>query len=289
IINAELAMYQAKLEGRNTYCFFNNKIKAKLNNDREISESLKPAMDRKELYLVFQPQIDILSGKITGAEALLRWESKEHGNIPPGVFIPIAEATGLIYDIGNWVLEEACSHCKRWNDEGMELSVAVNVSPVQIKREGFCEEVMNILKKTEIPPDKLQLEITECSLVQNFSKAASMLSFFKERGVRVALDDFGTGYSSFSYLKQLPIDVIKIDREYIKNLEADVRERAITGSIIALTHVLGMEVIAEGIETKEQFEYLKKIGCNTAQGYYLSKPLKLEDFKIFLQKKQWCA
>lgn len=284
LVNAEVGMYQAKQEGRNTYRFFNNAMRDRLNNDREMGKRLKSALLGNEFHVVYQPQIDLYSGKIAGTEALLRWESKEYGNIPPSSFIPVAEATGIIYDIGNWVLEEVCFQCKQWNDEGMDVPVAVNISPVQIRNESFCDRVFSIIDKAAIPPGMLQIEITESSMVDNFAKASSILAYFKKKGIRIALDDFGTGYSSLTYIKQLPLDIIKIDRDYIKNLQEDKTEKAIAGSIIALAHVLGMEVIAEGIETKEQYEQLKRMGCNTGQGYYFSKPLQAGEMKNFFTK-----
>ena len=286
IENANAALYQAKKEGKNRHCFYELSIKTALIKRTEMERELREALTKKELLLLYQPQVDLHSGRITGVEALLRWNSSFYGCVSPLEFIPIAEESGLIIPIGLWVLQQACQQIELWQQQGLgHLTVAVNLSPVQLHHEGFFSAVLQQLDRMGLAASSLCLEITESILVDNLSRVSTILSRFRSMGVRIALDDFGTGYSSLNYLKNLPLDILKIDKTFIDNFREGEAEKEITRTIVTLAHILKLEVVAEGVETQEQFDYLRQIGCNKVQGYYVSRPIPAEEILTFLSAK----
>ncbi|ACA99847.1 MULTISPECIES: bifunctional diguanylate cyclase/phosphodiesterase [Cyanophyceae] len=280
IINqAETALNLAKEEGRNIYRFYSVETNEKLRSRFQLERDLYRALEREELELFYQPQIDVKTGNITGAEALLRWRHHEHGFISPGIFIPIAEASDLIINISDWVLKTACYQNQQWTKDGFpELCVAVNLSGKQFQQPQLVDDVSKILKETSLKPSQLELEITEGLLINNIQNAVKTLEDLHNLGLITALDDFGTGFSSLSYLKRFSLDYLKIDQSFVRGIPLDKDDVAITNSIIALAHSLQIEVIAEGVETIEQVNYLKSVGCNKLQGYYYSRPICAKDF-----------
>lgn len=278
IKNADAAMYCAKDEGKNKSFFYEQAINTVIVKRTEMENHLRGALEKGEFELVYQPQLDMKSGRISGLEALLRWHSPVYGTVSPLEFIPIAEESGLIIPIGLWVLQEVCIQNKQWQEDDVcQLPVYVNISPVQLKDERLFFAISNILHITGLHPEYLRIEITENIFVDNFIHAVTVLKKIRNKGIQIALDDFGTGYSSLNYLKSLPLDVLKIDKSFVKDLKDGKKEKAIAETIVSLAHILNMSVVAEGVETREQFEYLRKIGCNLIQGYYISKPLPVKD------------
>jgi EAL domain-containing protein (putative c-di-GMP-specific phosphodiesterase class I) len=227
------------------------------------------------------------NGSIHGVEALIRWNSSQHGFVSPAEFIPIAEESGLILEIGKWVLESACQQLKRWENDPMahHLILAINISPNQFAREDFVDQITQAIDHHNINPDKLKLEITEGILVKDMRSAIEKMQLLKQKGLRISLDDFGTGYSSLTYLKHLPLNQLKIDRSFVMHVDADPADQAIAKTIVTLGETLGLNVIAEGVETKAQLETLVACGCHLFQGYYFSKPLLIEDFEQYLQQQ----
>ncbi|MGO3128172.1 MAG: putative bifunctional diguanylate cyclase/phosphodiesterase [Luteimonas sp.] len=271
---ADTAMYQAKAAGRRTFMRYNDNMDLAVRQRAKISGALRKVLDRGELRLVFQPRLSLSPPRITGVEALLRWSSPEHGDIPPAEFIPIAEESGLILEIGEWVLREACLVLQRWRQHGMdELNVSVNVSVLQLLRGNFVGVVGRVLDDVGIPPHLLELELTESVLMANAEQTAGRLQAFRALGVSLAIDDFGTGYSSLAYLKRLPITTIKIDKAFVDGLPHDAEDAAITPTIVAMAHSLGLRVVAEGVETEAQMRFLAERGCDEIQGFWLSPPL----------------
>jgi len=221
--------------------------------------------------------------RITGVEALLRWQSPEYGEIPPDRFIPLAEESGLILEIGEWAMQEACATLQQWRAQGLEdVSVAVNVSAMQLARGHLTDVVARALAGRDIPPDRLQLELTETVVMANAEQNAAMLQAIRDIGVGLAIDDFGTGYSSLAYLKRLPLTTLKIDKEFIGDLTRDADDEAITGAVIAMAHSLGLTVVAEGVETEAQVKFLHDHGCDEIQGYWLARPLRADECATFL-------
>ena len=277
IKNADAAMYSAKENGRNNFRFFTEDMNAQVVERLTLESSLRLALDKKELFLVYQPQMDIATGRITGLEALLRWQHPELGLVPPDKFIRIAENSGLIVPIGEWVLRTACSQARKWQDEGLPaVSVAVNVSAVQFRQEGFCELIRRVLHETGLAPQYLELELTESLLLANADLMLSVLQELKAMGVTLAIDDFGTGYSSFSYLRQFPVSKLKIDRSFIRDVAVNPDDAAITTAIISMAKSLKLKVIAEGVENEAQMSFLRAHQCDEIQGYYFSKPLAVD-------------
>lgn len=272
--NADTAMYHAKAAGRNNYQFYAEEMNLAATQRLDLEGKLRLALVRNELALAYQPQFDAKTRRITGVEALLRWHHPVDGVISPAKLVPIAEETGLIIHIGDWVLHNACREMKRWMDAGLPpLRVAINVSARQLRRRDFCETVAGALAESGLPPELLELEITESSVMENAEEAIGILQVLRRMGVTLAIDDFGTGYSSLAYLKLFPIDHLKIDRSFVADIEHDLNDRAIALSTIALAHSLGLNVIAEGVETEDQLELLRTNGCDEVQGYFLSPPL----------------
>jgi len=274
LVNAENAMFLAKRSGRNNYQVYVRDMNSASAERLEMETSLRHAVRRGELLLHFQPSVEMTSGRITAVEALVRWQHPTRGMVPPDKFIPLADETGLIGEIGHWVLFEACAQTRRWHDAGIPgLKVSVNVSAVQFRQCDFTEVVAQALAKTGLPPSCLDLEITETVLMQEADATIATLRGLKDMGVCVSVDDFGTGYSSLAYLKRFPIDTLKIDKSFMRDVTCDGHNAAIVRTVIALAKSLGLESIAEGVETREQVEFLRSEGCDRLQGYYFSKPL----------------
>jgi EAL domain-containing protein (putative c-di-GMP-specific phosphodiesterase class I) len=280
IKHSDAAMYQAKMQGRNKYQFFTRCINERAVRRFALEGSLRRALARDESALHYQPKVNIASGEVIGAEALLRWPARNKELASPSQFIPIAEESGLIIPIGEWVLRRACQQNRDWQAAGYDpISIAVNVSAVQFKEKNFLEMVCRILDETGLDPQYLELELTESVTMQEIESTVSLLESLKQMGVTLAIDDFGTGYSSLSYLKRFPIDTLKVDRSFVQDITTDPDGAAITCAIISMAKSLKKKVVAEGVETFEQFEFLRKQGCDEIQGYYFSSPLSAEDFE----------
>jgi diguanylate cyclase (GGDEF)-like protein/PAS domain S-box-containing protein len=286
--NADAAMYRAKEEGRNTYHFYTEELTRNAFERVLLETSLRQALDRQELVLHYQPQIDLRTKEIVGAEALIRWQHPQLGLVSPAKFIPIAEESGLIIPIGNWVLKTACKQAKEWLDMGIDIGrMAVNVAGPQIQRGGLIDGVTEALDMTGLAASRLELEVSEGFIMQHAESAISQLDELRLLGVVLAIDDFGTGYSSLSYLKQLPIHRLKIDQSFIREVPDDPNDTAISDAVIAMGRSLGLTVIAEGVEKKEQAIFLKMAGCQEAQGFYFGKPLPPKEFKdMILTRRQ---
>jgi EAL domain-containing protein (putative c-di-GMP-specific phosphodiesterase class I) len=277
IKNADAAMYSAKERGCNNFQFFTKDMNAKAVERLTLESGLRLALDKKELFLVYQPQIEIATGRIIGLEALLRWQHPELGLVPPDKFIRIAENSGLIMPIGEWVLRTACFQTRKWQDEGLlAVSVAVNVSAVQFRQSGFSELIRRVLHETGLAPQYLELELTESLLLSNEDVMLSVLQELKVLGLKLAIDDFGTGYSSLSYLRQFPVGKLKIDRSFIRDIAVNPDDAAITTAIISMAKSLNLKVIAEGVENEAQMSFLGAHQCDEIQGYYFSKPLAVD-------------
>ncbi len=277
--NADVAMYSAKQNGRNNFQFFTADMNAQATRELTLQNGLRRAVERDELFLMFQPQMGIVSGDIVGAEALVRWRHPQMGLVPPDQFIPIAESTGLIIPIGEWVLHSACAQAKAWQTEASRtVPVSVNVSPVQFRQKDFPQIVRNALRKADLPPECLELELTERLILSSADVVMDVLHALKEMGVRLSIDDFGTGYSNLSYLRQFPVYKLKIDRTFVKDVLVNPDDSAIVETIINMARNLNLKVIAEGVEDAGQLSFLRARSCDEVQGYYFSKPLLAEDF-----------
>ncbi len=283
IRNADAAMYRAKKSGRNNYRFFDSRQDAPVDNWISVEAGLRLALERQEFVLHYQPKVNLQTGAITGAEALLRWQHPVRGPIPPLEFIYIAEGCGLILPIGQWVLREACRQARAWQDAGLPpVTVAVNVSSLEFKSSDFLSQLRIVLEETRLESRYLELELAESVLMQHASASASALNTLKSIGVRLAADDFGTGYSSLSYLKMFPIDYLKISQSFVRDITTGDYD-AIVSAMIAMAKGLHKQVIAEGVETREQMTFLQAHGCDQAQGYYFSKPLVAQEFAKLLE------
>jgi diguanylate cyclase (GGDEF)-like protein/PAS domain S-box-containing protein len=288
--NADTAMYHAKSAGRNNYQFYADEMNTTATERLDIERKLRHAITRNELSLCYQPQFCADQSHPTGVEALIRWHHPTDGMISPDRFIPIAEETGLIVEIGEWVMRTACLEVRKWLDAGLQpLRVAVNVSARQLRRRDFAETVAGVLAESGLPPELLELEITESAVMENPEEAIEILRSINRMGIGLAIDDFGTGYSSLAYLKLFPIDHLKIDRSFVADIEVDLNDRAIAFGTIALAHSLGLNVIAEGVETPDQLELLRSNGCDEVQGYLLSKPLTSAAAFAFLHARKTTA
>lgn len=282
--NADTAMYKAKNSGRNKYCFFTNDMREEIVRKSEIEKGLRNALENNELQVYYQPQINVNGRKLVGFEALLRWNSKEMGLISPAEFIPIAEETGLIVPIGEWLIKTICIQYVEWMKKGyLPFTIAINLSAVQIQTKNFGETVRRIIKETNMDPQYIEFEITETILMESLECSIELLNEFRELDIKVALDDFGTGYSSFNYLKSLPINTIKIDKSFIDNINLNSSDKDITHGIITLAHKINKEVIAEGVEEEGQVSLLENMECDRIQGYYFSKPVNLETAEVMLK------
>jgi diguanylate cyclase (GGDEF)-like protein/PAS domain S-box-containing protein len=284
IKNADLAMYQAKENGRNNYQFFEKDMNVRALERQSVEENLCFALDRGELVMHYQPKINLKTGEITGVEALIRWQHPERGLIGPLQFISVAEDCGLMLPIGNWVLRESCRQAKAWQDAGLRpIEMAVNVSSVEFRNEDFLEGVRAILEETGLSPRYLGLELTESVLMQHAKFTVPVLKKLKAMGVRLAIDDFGTGYSSLSYLRQFPIDTLKVDQSFVHGINADTDDATIINAVINMGSNLKHRVIAEGVETVEQVAFLQAHGCDEGQGYYFSRPVPASQFAKLLE------
>jgi diguanylate cyclase (GGDEF)-like protein/PAS domain S-box-containing protein len=277
IKNADAAMYRAKESGRKNFRFFIEDMNAQAVERLTLESSLRRALPEKEFFLMYQPQMDIATGKIVGLEALLRWQHPELGLVPPDKFIRIAENSGLIVPIGEWVLRTACLQARKWQDEELPaVSVAVNVSAVQFRQEGFCELIRRVLRETGLAPQYLEIELTESLLLANADVTLSVIQELKSIGVTLAIDDFGTGYSSFGYLRQFRVSKLKIDRSFIRDVAVNPDDAAIITAIISMAKSLHLKVIAEGVENEGQMTFLRAHYCDEIQGYYFSQPLAVD-------------
>lgn len=278
IKNADAAMYSAKQKGPNNIQFFSEDLNSQMVERLTLESGLRLALDRQEFALVYQPQMEIATGAVIGLEALIRWRHPTLGLVPSDKFIRIAENSGLIVPIGEWVLRTACSQVRRWKDEGLPaVRIAVNVSAVQFRQDGFPDLIRNVLRETGLSPEYLELELTESLLLTNADVVFSVLQALNRMGLSLSIDDFGTGYSSLSYLKQFRVNKLKIDRTFIRDIAVDSDDAAITTAIISMAKSLNLKVIAEGVETEEQMSFLRLHHCDEIQGYYFSKPLSAED------------
>ncbi|MBV6286004.1 putative bifunctional diguanylate cyclase/phosphodiesterase [Pseudomonas aegrilactucae] len=284
---AEQTMTLAKSRSRNRYQFYIASVDSEMRRRRELEKDLREALPRNQLYLVYQPQISYRDHRVVGVEALLRWQHPELGMVPPDQFIPLAEQNGNIIVIGEWVLDQACRQLREWHDQGFsDLRMAVNLSTVQLHHSELPRVVNNLLQIYRLPPRSLELEVTETGLMEDISTAAQHLLSLRRSGALIAIDDFGTGYSSLSYLKSLPLDKIKIDKSFVQDLLDDDDDATIVRAIIQLGKSLGMQVIAEGVETAEQEAYIIAQGCHEGQGYHYSKPLPARELTAFLKHAQ---
>lgn len=285
--NADLAMYHTKREKRGSVHFYSEKLNARMVERRQMEQELQAALQRKEFELFYQPKIEILTGRIAGLEALIRWNHPRKGLINSTEFIDTAMESGLIVEIGEWVIATACEQIKRWQDAPTPLSrvpVAINIAIPQVRTE-LADYIKRMLQTYDIPANSLQLEITESLLIRDLDRTTAVLKEINESGITIAIDDFGTGYSSLSMLKALPIDVLKIDQSFVRNLEEDVNDSAIVSAIINMARALGLRVVAEGVETEAQLRILKDLECDEHQGFLYSEPLSAADLASMLDEK----
>jgi diguanylate cyclase (GGDEF)-like protein len=286
IKHADIAMYQAKEQGRDGYMFFTKAMNEKLHSDMKLAQDMRASIEDQGFKLFYQPKINTMTRKIVGAEALIRWVHPEDGMISPGTFIPVAENTGLIIALGEWILEEACKQQVSWKEKGLlDIQVAVNLSVRQFEHYNLLDMVTQTVERTGINPEKLELEVTESLAVKNMEKNVSTLDDIKKLGIEIAMDDFGTGYSSLSYLKQLPIDTLKIDQAFVRDLPDDNDSAILVNTIIQMGQGFGLNIIAEGVESEEHYQFLLEHNCTQLQGYLFSKPLPAEEFEVLLKKE----
>jgi diguanylate cyclase (GGDEF)-like protein/PAS domain S-box-containing protein len=284
--NADTAMYYSKTTGKNKYEFFTSNMQFQFREKLKMKNNLKTALLEEEFTVFYQPKVSVRSGKIIGMEALIRWISPKDGMIPPSEFIPLAEETGLIVPIGEYVIRKVCMQNKAWQESGKKpLRIAVNLSIKQLQRKDIVQTISSILDEIKLDPKWLEIEITESMVMENFERAIGILMELKNMGVRISLDDFGTGYSSLNYLRVLPINAIKIDKSFVDGLHAGSKENFIAATLINLAHGIGMKVIAEGVENSEQVKILKSYDCDQIQGYYFSKPVPAEEFEKLMEKE----
>ena len=282
---AEQTMTLAKSRSRNRYQFYIASVDSEMRRRRELEKDLREALALNQLHLVYQPQVDYRDHSVVGVEALLRWQHPQHGLVPPDLFIPLAEQNGTIIPIGEWILDQTCRQLREWHDQGFtEMRMAVNLSTVQLHHAELPRVVNNLMQIYRLPPRSLELEVTETGLMEDINTAAQHLLSLRRSGALIAIDDFGTGYSSLSYLKSLPLDKIKIDKSFVQDLLEDEDDATIVRAIIQLGKSLGMQVIAEGVETAEQEAYIIAQGCNEGQGYFYSKPLPARELTSYLKQ-----
>jgi diguanylate cyclase (GGDEF)-like protein len=275
IRDADAAMYRAKDRGRSRWELFDNAMRASAVDRLDIENALRRALDRRELRVFYQPVIDLVTGRVTGVEALLRWEHSERGLLNPSDFITVAEETGLIVPIGSWVLDQACRQVQRWHasaERRSPLSVAINISGRQLGHPRLVEDLASVLHDTSIDPSLVELEITESVLMDDVEMSAETLGRLHALGVHLAVDDFGTGYSSLSYLRRFPVDILKVDQSFVDGLGEDSSDSAIVTAIITLAHTLGLSAVAEGVESALQLTELRRLGCDRAQGFHMARP-----------------
>ncbi|MDF1818081.1 MAG: EAL domain-containing protein [Immundisolibacteraceae bacterium] len=282
--NADMAMYAAKEAGKNVFRYYQPSMNSDAQEHLQLETLLRRALENNELSLQYQPQVEILTGRIVGVEALLRWHNSEVGHVSPAQFIPVAEETGLIVPIGEWVLRQACDQLARWQHMGMnEIDIAVNLSGLQFRQAGFVQLIDSIINEAGINATRLELELTESMLMGQIEFAITTMEALKELGLKLSVDDFGTGFSSLSYLKKFPIDTLKIDRSFINEIGDDSSGEAITKAIVAMGHGLGLTLVAEGVETHQQLEFLTREECHLVQGFLYSRPLSAQQFEAYYQ------
>lgn len=279
---ADSAMYKAKQNGRSTYAFYTESITKQADQRFKLGGQLNKAIENKELELFYQPQIDMRSMKICGAEALIRWNHPKEGLLTPWAFIQVAEETGYIHEISKWVIATGCKQLKSWQDQGHNLKLALNISPRDFRYNDFYDQVKSNIESSGINPQHLELELTENGLMETQGKVLDLLMQLKTLGISLAVDDFGTGHSSIAYLKHFPVDKLKIDRSFITDIEEDYADKMITETIIDMAKNFNLKVVAEGVETERQQNLLRHLHCDVAQGYYYSKPLPLAEFESLL-------
>lgn len=251
-----------------------------------MESSLRKALEREEFVLHYQPQFELATNKIIGAEALIRWQHPENGLIPPLDFIPLLEETGLIVPVGDWVIQKACSQIIEWNNQGIKAPrISINISAKQFNQRNLTKNIMKIISQTGVNPELLELEVTESTIMRNFDHVVKVLTELHDNNIMLSVDDFGTGYSSLSYLKHFPIDVLKIDRSFVKEIPGNTDDTAIVNTIISMGHNMNLKVIAEGVETQEQRNCLTTLGCEFAQGFYFSRPLSADDFLAYVNQR----
>jgi EAL domain-containing protein (putative c-di-GMP-specific phosphodiesterase class I) len=283
--NADAAMYRVKQAGRNNFRFYTQEMQANSARNLQLGNALRHALDRNQLQLHYQPQVSMQDGRIVGAEALLRWRHPELGTISPAEFIPIAEDSGQIIQIGEWVLRSAATQMKTWMDKGLPpMVIAVNLSAVQFRHANLLEMASAILAEAGLSPNHLELELTEAVAMDDPLAAIAVMDKLHELGIRMSIDDFGTGYSSLSHLKRFKVYKLKIDQSFVRDITDDPEDKAIVTAIINMASSLGMHTIAEGVETAAQLAFLRLQGCDEVQGYYFSKPLPADEFEAFAQK-----
>jgi predicted signal transduction protein with EAL and GGDEF domain len=286
IRNADAAMYFAKGRGRNSYSFYSAEMNQSQSQRLEIESKLRAAIEREQFQIHYQPILSAATGRVVAAEALVRWRDAEWGAVPPDKFIPVAEETGLIVELGQFVFRSVCEQARRWRDEGQSvIRIGVNVSGKQIREPGMVEMVREALQATGVSPTQIELELTESTIMQDDALTIQTLRALKEMGVGLALDDFGTGYSSLSYLRRFTIDRVKIDRSFVAELPGNASDAALTSAIIAMAHGLRLEVVAEGVETEAQARFLELRGCDELQGYLFGRPCPAEEFVDFLRAR----
>ena len=283
---ADMAMYRAKDAGRNSYRFFNEEMNDAVIEQATLHAGLRRGLEAGQFALYYQPQIELATGRLVGAEALIRWNHPDLGLVSPARFIPVAEETGLIVEIGDWVLREACREAARWMALGLpELRVAVNLSALQFKRGDIEKSVAGAIEASGIEPYMLELELTESILISDTENILSTVKRLKSMGVRLSIDDFGTGYSSLSYLKRFEVDKLKIDQSFIRDLATDPEDAAIVRAIIQMARSLGLRTVAEGVETQDVLDHLRLFHCDETQGYFHARPLPAADFVAFFQAR----
>ncbi|WP_124951392.1 putative bifunctional diguanylate cyclase/phosphodiesterase [Sulfuriferula thiophila] len=283
---ADIAMYEAKDAGKNTFHFYTPELNQAVTERLELANDLRRAVEREEFRVFYQPRVDVSSGKIVGAEALIRWQHPEKGLISPDNFIPISEETGLIVPMGEWILNEACRQNKSWQEAGLPpISVSVNLSPIQFRQPGLIDAVTNALRQTGLNSRYLELELTESFFMQDAERINVAITAMKTLGVELAIDDFGTGYSSLSYLKRFPVNHLKIDKSFVQEIDTSPDDAAIVRAIITLGHELGLKVVAEGVETLANYTFLQEHNCDEIQGYYFSRPVPAYHLELLLHKQ----
>jgi len=283
IKNADAAMFRAKELGRNNIHYYTAAINDRVADRLALAADLHRALERNELLMHYQPQVDALTGRIIGAEALIRWQHPTRGMVPPSVFIPVAEETGLIQPIGAWVLKTACAQAREWQALGVPLpTISVNVSVRQFMRKDLLDTLVNVIKDTGIDARVLELEVTESLIMNDAEEFVATLKKLKDVGIKIAIDDFGTGYSSLNYLKRMPVDRLKVDQSFVRDIHKDPESTTIVEAIISLGHSLKLKVIAEGVETEQQLEFLRDRGCEEFQGFHFSRPVPVEQFTALL-------
>lgn len=286
IKNADMAMYRAIRSETASYYFFSSEMNAEAKVRLGIEGDLRRAVERDELTLYYQPQISVATGRIVGVEALLRWQHPEQGMISPARFIPVAEDSGLILPIGDWVMSEAMRQCREWVDEGLPpITVAMNISAVQFRQDGIIERVKRLIDYHQVDPTSLEMELTESMLMQDARQSIELLTDLSDLGIQLAIDDFGTGYSSLSYLKQFPVDKLKVDQSFVRHITTDMNDAVIARATINLGHSLGLRVVAEGVEDLETFNYLRGEMCDVAQGYYFGRPMPAAEIAALLRRE----